>query len=153
LDKQSRILRNKSKENSPKRVASPRSRLRLQSNEMSEQPSISNMESTSATTQRPVTPSPESEDHDQQAPLTPTANLKMLFSAMSPELRNREKKKELFTDEDTKSEEHSKDELKLEPLEINTDTEISSSQEADWKPGSRKEKSLGLLCQKYVIHT
>uniref|UniRef100_W5MBP2 Transcription factor E2F8 n=1 Tax=Lepisosteus oculatus TaxID=7918 RepID=W5MBP2_LEPOC len=68
-------------------------------------------------------------------PWTPTANLKILISAVSPEIRNREK--ELCID----------------------DTEgagaIDSSQEhfgddSDKLQTSRKEKSLGLLCHKFL---
>lgn len=35
-------------------------------------------------------------DRPQADPWTPTANLKMLISAASPDMRDREKKKELF---------------------------------------------------------
>lgn len=93
--------------------------------------------------ERPSTPTDKSET---PAPLTPTANLKMLFSAVSPELRNREKQLE------EESEGRESDDLggKFKPL--NLDAELAASQNedenGDWKPGSRKEKSLGLLCQK-----
>ena len=61
-------------------------------------------------------------------PLTPTTNLKMLMSVVSPAIRDRdEKKKDLF--------------VTNEP----TDAVIA-------KPNaySRKDKSLGLLCQRYI---
>lgn len=93
--------------------------------------------------ERPSTPTGNPET---PAPLTPTANLKMLFSAVSPELRNREKQLE------EESEGRESDDLggKFKPL--NLDAELAASQNedenGDWKPGSRKEKSLGLLCQK-----
>eukprot|EP00105_Crassostrea_gigas_P018108 XP_011436117.1 PREDICTED: transcription factor E2F8 isoform X2 [Crassostrea gigas] len=95
--------------------------------------------------ERPSTPTGNPET---PAPLTPTANLKMLFSAVSPELRNREKQLE------EESEGRESDDLggKFKPL--NLDAELAASQNedenGDWKPGSRKEKSLGLLCQKFL---
>lgn len=95
--------------------------------------------------ERPSTPTDKPET---PAPLTPTANLKMLFSAVSPELRNREKQLE------EESEGRESDDLggKFKPL--NLDAELAASQNedenGDWKPGSRKEKSLGLLCQKFL---
>ncbi|XP_061195903.1 transcription factor E2F8-like isoform X2 [Saccostrea echinata] len=94
--------------------------------------------------ERPSTPT---ENPETSAPLTPTANLKMLFSAVSPELRNREKQLEENEGKDC-------DEMggKFKPL--NLDAELAASQvedeNGDWKPGSRKEKSLGLLCQKFL---
>ncbi|XP_077178167.1 transcription factor E2F8 isoform X2 [Paroedura picta] len=57
-------------------------------------------------------------------PWTPTANLKMLISAASPEIRNRERRK--------------KDHL--------------SCDEYEKSQPSRKEKSLGLLCHKFLAH-
>ncbi|XP_061670903.1 transcription factor E2F8 [Syngnathoides biaculeatus] len=67
-------------------------------------------------------------------PWTPTSNLKMLISAASPEIRNREK--ELCP--------HS--EL-LEVLDSTQDIEHGDESE---KMISRKEKSLGLLCHKFL---
>ncbi|XP_028295574.1 transcription factor E2F8 isoform X2 [Gouania willdenowi] len=67
-------------------------------------------------------------------PWTPTSNLKMLISAASPEIRNREK--ELCT--------NSQGQTVLDPsqdLETEEDTE---------RIISRKEKSLGLLCHKFL---
>uniref|UniRef100_A0A8C7DUF7 Transcription factor E2F7 n=1 Tax=Naja naja TaxID=35670 RepID=A0A8C7DUF7_NAJNA len=78
-------------------------------------------------------------------PWTPTANLKMLISAASPDMRDREKKKELFR-----------------PIENNefSDALPDSSQcdiaddgtadEYEKQRPSRKQKSLGLLCQKFL---
>ncbi|XP_068572857.1 transcription factor E2F7 [Cebidichthys violaceus] len=85
-------------------------------------------------------------------PWTPTANLKMLISAASPDIRDREMKKVLF-----RPIENEKD----KPASLNTvaeDTEVEDScqfeavdeeDDANKKP-SRKQKSLGLLCQKFL---
>ncbi|XP_052808977.1 transcription factor E2F8-like isoform X2 [Mya arenaria] len=88
---------------------------------------------------RSVTPVNEVEPGQ---PLTPTANLKVLFNAMSPELRNRDEQK-LNSDEDVFS---SSQEFQFETI-----IEVPSSAEAESKFGpSRKEKSLGLLCQRFL---
>ncbi|XP_060916039.1 transcription factor E2F8 isoform X1 [Labrus mixtus] len=65
-------------------------------------------------------------------PWTPTSNLKMLISAASPEIRNREK--ELCMDNDGQ-----------EDVESTQETENGEE-----KMISRKEKSLGLLCHKFL---
>ncbi|XP_033740698.1 transcription factor E2F8-like isoform X2 [Pecten maximus] len=141
IDRFNRLVRNKNKENKdgPKQVSSPRSKLRqsLITNVKSE-------ESTSCSTERSITPTPESDDI--QAPLTPTANLKMLFSAMSPEIRNRDKRKELFHEEQVQDKNKS---VQVDELEIEGDSTHDLDGDG-WKPGSRKEKSLGLLCQKFL---
>ncbi|XP_037614113.1 transcription factor E2F8 [Sebastes umbrosus] len=62
-------------------------------------------------------------------PWTPTSNLKMLISAASPDIRNREK------------------ELCMDGLDPSQDTENGEESE---KMISRKEKSLGLLCHKFL---
>ncbi|KAM7405746.1 hypothetical protein PAMP_000173 [Pampus punctatissimus] len=67
-------------------------------------------------------------------PWTPTSNLKMLISAASPDIRNREK--ELCMDPDGR-----------EALDSTQDTENGEESE---KMISRKEKSLGLLCHKFL---
>ncbi|KAM6942574.1 transcription factor E2F8 [Xenentodon cancila] len=67
-------------------------------------------------------------------PWTPTSNLKMLISAASPEIRNREK--ELCMDSDERD--------GLEP------TQDSENGEESEKMISRKDKSLGLLCHKFL---
>ncbi|XP_067351659.1 transcription factor E2F8 isoform X2 [Channa argus] len=67
-------------------------------------------------------------------PWTPTSNLKMLISAASPDIRNREK--ELCMDNDGQ-----------EGLES---TQESENGEESEKMVSRKEKSLGLLCHKFL---
>ncbi|XP_033913410.3 transcription factor E2F8-like [Acipenser ruthenus] len=69
-------------------------------------------------------------------PWTPTANLKMLISAASPEIRNREKK--LNTDENEATE------------ATDCSQEHLSGDESDRLQPSRKEKSLGLLCHKFL---
>ncbi|KAG7481947.1 hypothetical protein JOB18_008799 [Solea senegalensis] len=65
-------------------------------------------------------------------PWTPTSNLKMLISAASPDIRNREK--ELCMDHGGQ-----------EGLDAIQDTEHGESEKM-----SRKEKSLGLLCHKFL---
>uniref|UniRef100_UPI0037E7DBF9 transcription factor E2F8 n=1 Tax=Semicossyphus pulcher TaxID=241346 RepID=UPI0037E7DBF9 len=67
-------------------------------------------------------------------PWTPTSNLKMLISAASPDIRNREK--ELCMDNDGR-----------EGVDSIQDTENAEESE---KMISRKEKSLGLLCHKFL---
>ncbi|OCT87447.1 transcription factor E2F7 isoform X3 [Xenopus laevis] len=89
----------------------------------------------------PVTPVKVTE-RPQADPWTPTANLKMLISAASPEIRDREKKKELFRP------------IENDGLE-ETDTDLQLMDSVDdiddlEKRPSRKQKSLGLLCQKFL---
>ncbi|MEQ2191481.1 Transcription factor e2f8 [Xenoophorus captivus] len=67
-------------------------------------------------------------------PWTPTSNLKMLISAASPEIRNREKKLGMDTDE-------------RDSLDPTQDSENGEELE---KIISRKDKSLGLLCHKFL---
>ncbi|XP_016530159.1 transcription factor E2F8 [Poecilia formosa] len=67
-------------------------------------------------------------------PWTPTSNLKMLISAASPEIRNREK--ELCMDADDRD--------GLDP------TQDSENGDESEKMVSRKDKSLGLLCHKFL---
>ena len=96
------------------------------------------------TQDRSTTPATDYEHPGQ--PLTPTANLKVLFNAVSPELRNRdEQAKETFIEDNSI--------LTNQPdYQFETVIEVCSSQDIDSdlkKYGlSRKEKSLGLLCQK-----
>ncbi|XP_048400987.1 transcription factor E2F8 isoform X2 [Stegostoma tigrinum] len=72
-------------------------------------------------------------------PWTPTANLKMLISAASPEIRSREKKKqELLVDDDLTSETNE-----------NLQDQLSGEEFEKFHP-SRKEKSLGLLCYRFL---
>lgn len=82
------------------------------------------------------------------APLTPTANLKMLISAVSPEIRNRDKqtkRKELFKTVEDELEERAEEKSE----QADDPDDLMSSQESEKGTGSRKEKSLGLLCQRY----
>nr|XP_034973122.1 transcription factor E2F8 isoform X2 [Zootoca vivipara] len=65
-------------------------------------------------------------------PWTPTANLKMLISAASPEIRNREQEKRLSDSRSEIPEDH------------------LSGDEYEKSQPSRKEKSLGLLCHKFL---
>ena len=109
----------------------------------------------------PVTPTkPASENID---PLTPTANLKMLSSVASPEIRNREKLKAIMY--------NNSDEMNVKEEEVETGEETdkklvicqdSVKQTADNQDVtldddgisqhiSRKEKSLGLLCQRLEL--
>uniref|UniRef100_A0A8D0BA68 Transcription factor E2F8 n=1 Tax=Salvator merianae TaxID=96440 RepID=A0A8D0BA68_SALMN len=67
-------------------------------------------------------------------PWTPTSNLKVLISAASPEIRNREQEQRLS---DSRTEIH-EDHL--------------SGDEYEKSQPSRKEKSLGLLCHKFLAH-
>ncbi|XP_052238112.1 transcription factor E2F8-like isoform X2 [Dreissena polymorpha] len=91
---------------------------------------------------RTCTPVNETEHPGQ--PLTPTANLKVLFNAMSPELRNRDEQKAQYSDEDNN--------VSLsQDYEFETIIEVPITAEAENKFGpSRKEKSLGLLCQRFL---
>ncbi|TSM20272.1 Transcription factor E2F8 [Bagarius yarrelli] len=65
-------------------------------------------------------------------PWTPTSNLKMLISAASPEIRNREKERNVSEETECSSQ----------------DTE--PGEESERLQFSRKEKSLGLLCHKFL---
>ncbi|XP_028614930.1 transcription factor E2F7 [Grammomys surdaster] len=91
----------------------------------------------------PITPVKPVDRQHQVEPWTPTANLKMLISAASPDIRDREKKKELFR-----------------PIENKEDVFVNSVQldvvgdgavdDYEKQRPSRKQKSLGLLCQKFL---
>ncbi|XP_040835936.1 transcription factor E2F8 [Ochotona curzoniae] len=74
----------------------------------------------------------------QGEPWTPTANLKMLISAVSPEIRNRDQKRGLFDNRSGLLE--AKDCLH----------EHLYGDEYEKSQPSRKEKSLGLLCHKFL---
>lgn len=76
-------------------------------------------------------------------PWTPTANLKMLISVASPDIREREMKKVLFA-----LTENDADKVKSADAAAE-DAEVEEEDGAEKKP-SRKQKSLGLLCQKFL---
>ncbi|XP_070363379.1 transcription factor E2F7 isoform X1 [Equus asinus] len=82
-------------------------------------------------------------DRQQAEPWTPTANLKMLISAASPDIRDREKKKGLFRPIENK-EDALTDSLQLDVVGD------SAVDEFEKQRPSRKQKSLGLLCQKFL---
>ncbi|XP_061495676.1 transcription factor E2F7 isoform X2 [Rhineura floridana] len=78
-------------------------------------------------------------------PWTPTANLKMLISAASPDMRDREKKKELFRPiENNEFSDAFSDSLQCGTIDDGAVDEYEKQ-----RP-SRKQKSLGLLCQKFL---
>lgn len=84
-------------------------------------------------------------------PWTPTANLKMLISAASPDIRDREMKKVLFRPIENEDKPLSPD-AAADDTEVDDSCQFEAAEEeddADKKP-SRKQKSLGLLCQKFL---
>ncbi|NXJ03380.1 E2F7 factor, partial [Odontophorus gujanensis] len=83
-------------------------------------------------------------DRPQADPWTPTANLKMLISAASPDMRDREKKKELFRPIENSEQNDIPDSLQYDMVDDGTVDEFEKQ-----RP-SRKQKSLGLLCQKFL---
>ncbi|XP_040452020.1 transcription factor E2F7 isoform X3 [Falco naumanni] len=83
-------------------------------------------------------------DRPQPDPWTPTANLKMLVSAASPDMRDREKKKELFRHVENSEQRDTPDLLQYDMVDDSTVDEFEKQ-----RP-SRKQKSLGLLCQKFL---
>lgn len=84
----------------------------------------------------PLTTPTKGPDAPTGEPWTPTSNLKMLISAASPEIRNREK-------------ERSADNMKPEETECSSQ-EPELGEESEKLHLSRKEKSLGLLCHKFL---
>ncbi|XP_056372363.1 transcription factor E2F7 isoform X2 [Oenanthe melanoleuca] len=83
-------------------------------------------------------------DRPQPDPWTPTANLKILVSAASPDMRDREKKKELFRPIENSEQSDTLDSLQYDIVDDSTVDEFEKQ-----RP-SRKQKSLGLLCQKFL---
>ncbi|XP_054255816.1 transcription factor E2F7 [Indicator indicator] len=83
-------------------------------------------------------------DRPQPDPWTPTANLKMLVNAASPDMRDREKKKELFRPIENSDQSDTPDSLQYDIVEDSTVDEFEK------RRPSRKQKSLGLLCQKFL---
>ncbi|XP_004683044.1 PREDICTED: transcription factor E2F8 [Condylura cristata] len=86
----------------------------------------------------PLTTPTKPKEIAQGEPWTPTANLKMLISAVSPEIRSRDQKRGLFDNRNGLPE--AKDCLH----------EHLSGDEYEKSQPSRKEKSLGLLCHKFL---
>ncbi|XP_054436275.1 transcription factor E2F7 [Pteronotus mesoamericanus] len=82
-------------------------------------------------------------DRQQTEPWTPTANLKMLISAASPDIRDWEKRKGLFRPIENK------DEVFADPLQLHV-VGNSAVDKFEKRRTSRKQKSLGLLCQKFL---
>ncbi|XP_048463431.1 transcription factor E2F7-like [Rhincodon typus] len=82
-----------------------------------------------------VTPVKHS-DKSLAEPWSPTANLKMLISAASPDIRDREKRKELFR--------------QIENDRLLRSINEAATNEFEQQRPSRKQKSLGLLCQKFL---
>ncbi|KAM6896169.1 transcription factor E2F7 [Lycodopsis pacificus] len=85
-------------------------------------------------------------------PWTPTANLKMLISAASPDIRDREMKKVLFRPIENEKDKPASPDTVAEDMEVEDSCQfeaVDEEDDADKKP-SRKQKSLGLLCQKFL---
>ncbi|KAM3859251.1 transcription factor E2F7 [Diretmus argenteus] len=86
-------------------------------------------------------------------PWTPTANLKMLISAASPDIREREMRKVLFRPiENERETPVGHETTTAEDTEVEDSCQFEAAEEEDEeerKP-SRKQKSLGLLCQKFL---
>ncbi|XP_026220276.1 transcription factor E2F7 isoform X2 [Anabas testudineus] len=83
-------------------------------------------------------------------PLTPTANLKMLISAASPDIRDREIKKVLFRPIENEKDKPPCPDTVLEEVEDSCQFEAVDEEDDTEKKPSRKQKSLGLLCQKFL---
>ncbi|NP_001101562.2 transcription factor E2F7 isoform X1 [Rattus norvegicus] len=91
----------------------------------------------------PITPVKLVDRQPQVEPWTPTANLKMLISAASPDIRDREKKKELFRPIENKGDAF----VNSLQLDVVGDSAVDDYEK---RRPSRKQKSLGLLCQKFL---
>ncbi|XP_030004278.1 transcription factor E2F7 [Sphaeramia orbicularis] len=85
-------------------------------------------------------------------PWTPTANLKMLISAASPDIRDREMKKVLFRPIENEKDKPASPNPVAEDTEMEDSCQFEAVEEEDGmeKKPSRKQKSLGLLCQKFL---
>ncbi|XP_070282741.1 transcription factor E2F8 isoform X1 [Myotis yumanensis] len=86
----------------------------------------------------PLTTPTKPKETSQGEPWTPTANLKMLISAVSPEIRNRDQKRGLVSNRNGL------------PKPKDCLHEHLSGDECEKSQPSRKEKSLGLLCHKFL---
>ncbi|XP_038137780.1 transcription factor E2F7 isoform X1 [Cyprinodon tularosa] len=85
-------------------------------------------------------------------PWSPTANLKVLISAASPDIRDREMKKVLFRPIENDKDKAEGSQAPQEDVETEDSAQCDAAfeeEDTDKKP-SRKEKSLGLLCQKFL---
>ncbi|XP_008301743.1 transcription factor E2F7 [Stegastes partitus] len=85
-------------------------------------------------------------------PWTPTANLKMLISAASPDIRDREMKKVLFRPIENDKDKPAIPDTVVDDAEVDDSCQfeaVDGEDDAEKKP-SRKQKSLGLLCQKFL---
>ncbi|XP_038171037.1 transcription factor E2F7 [Arvicola amphibius] len=91
----------------------------------------------------PITPVKLVNRQQQVEPWTPTANLKMLISAASPDIRDREKKKGLFRPIENK------EDAFVNSLQLDVVGDGAMDDYEKQRP-SRKQKSLGLLCQKFL---
>ncbi|XP_030340532.1 transcription factor E2F8 isoform X2 [Strigops habroptila] len=87
---------------------------------------------------QPLTTPPKPKEMLPADPWTPTSNLKMLISAASPEIRNREQRRELSNNAS----------VVLQAKHCLQ--EHLSGDEYEKTQPSRKEKSLGLLCHKFL---
>ncbi|MEQ2262289.1 hypothetical protein XENORESO_005179 [Xenotaenia resolanae] len=85
-------------------------------------------------------------------PWSPTTNLKVLISAASPDIRDREMKKVLFRPIENDKVKAAGSEPLVQDAEVEDSAQFEGAfdeEDAEKKP-SRKEKSLGLLCQKFL---
>nr|XP_060633404.1 transcription factor E2F7 [Anolis sagrei ordinatus] len=115
----------------------PKTPMKIEPIDLSKQKSI-------APEANPVTPV-KLTDRPLADPWTPTANLKMLISAASPDMRDREKKKELFRPiENNEFSDAFPDSLQCDAVDDGMTDDYEKQ-----RP-SRKQKSLGLLCQKFL---
>ncbi|XP_032044444.1 transcription factor E2F8 [Aythya fuligula] len=120
--------RDKDKENRPAPPGTPRKQAAASPSVLAElQPGC-----------QPLATPPKPEDGLPAEPWTPTANLKVLISAASPEIRSRERRKELSGAAGDG----------LQP-QCCTQEHFSGDEYEKLQP-SRKEKSLGLLCHKFL---
>ncbi|NWH71736.1 E2F8 factor, partial [Piaya cayana] len=87
---------------------------------------------------QPLTTPPKPRKTPPADPWTPTSNLKMLISAASPEIRSREQRRELSNN------------ASEVPQAKHCLQEHLSGDECEKSQPSRKEKSLGLLCHKFL---
>ncbi|XP_070710137.1 transcription factor E2F7 [Pempheris klunzingeri] len=85
-------------------------------------------------------------------PWTPTANLKILISAASPDIRDREMRKVLFRPIENERDQPARPGTEVEDTEVEDSCQLEAAGEEDdtGKKPSRKQKSLGLLCQKFL---